>query len=72
MQLDVSTTEVTSIISEMFGPKGTPRTKFDNFFLLCDGCERVMPRVGQANHECMIEMASDSGLDDDLYLVLGE
>ena len=72
MQSDASTVEVVSIISEMLGPKGVPRMNFDKFFLLCDGCKRVMPRVGQADHECMIETASDSGLDDDFYLVLGE
>ena len=56
----------------MLGPKGIPRTKFDGLFLLCDGCERVMPRVGQTDHECMIETASDSGLEDDIYLALGD
>ena len=71
MQSDASSVEVVSIISEMLNPKGIPRTKFDSLFLLCDVCERVMPKVGQADHKCKIETASDSGLEDDLYLVLG-
>lgn len=72
MQSNASTDEVVSIISQLLSTGGIPSAHFDTLFLVCDGCDRVMPRVGQDDHWCMVEAASDSGLDEDLRLVLGE
>lgn len=71
MGSNASTVDVVSIVSELLSPEGIPRWRFDDLFLLCDGCERVMPRVGQANHGCMLETRSnDSEFDDDVSNLL--
>lgn len=67
MQSNASSAEVLSTVSELLHPEGIPRSKFDNLFLLCDECERVMPRVGQSDHKCMFDARSpDSEFDEDV------
>ena len=71
MQSGASSTEVLSIVSKLFGPEGIPRTEFEALFLLCDGCDRVMPKIGQAEHKCLIEAPSDdSEFEDDVDSVM--
>jgi len=73
MQSNCSAAEVVSIVSELLGPEGIPRSKFDKLFVLCDGCERVMPKLGQVDHGCMVEVrSSDSELSDDISNLLRE
>ena len=71
MQSDASSVEVVAILSELLSPEGIPTAEFASLFLLCNECDRVMPRVGQANHRCLIDVEVDSGLEDDLRRVLG-
>jgi len=73
MQPRIPSTELFSIVSELLGPEGISRSKFEALFLLCDGCDRVMPRLGQAEHECAMEsFSSDSQLEDDIASVLAK
>ena len=67
MSSGASGPEVISIISELFSPDGIPREKFDSLFLLCEGCSRVLPKVGQPNHGCVFAaLSSDSELEEDV------
>ena len=71
MSSNISSVEAISIVSELLSSGGIPRVKFDSLFMLCDGCRRVIPKIGQANHGCVIDItSSDSELDDDVNLIL--
>ena len=71
MQSEASSTEVLSFVSELFSPEGILRTDFEALFLLCDSCDRVMPRIGQAKHKCLIEIPSDdSEFEDDVDSIM--
>ena len=68
-----SSVEAISIVSELLSPGGIPRVKFDTLFMLCDGCRRVIPKIGQANHGCVIDItSSDSELEDDIDFILAD
>lgn len=71
MQSEASSTEVLSFVSELFSPEGILRTGFEALFLLCDRCDRVMPKIGQAKHKCLLEVPSDdSEFEDDVDCVM--
>ena len=73
MRSKTSSTEAISIISELLGADGIPRAKFEALFLLCEACDRVMPRVGQAKHECLLQaLSSDSEFESDVDSVLNK
>ena len=71
MRSEASSTEVVSIVSELFGPDGILRAKFELLFLLCEVCDRVMLKVGQATHKCLMDTpSSDSELEEDIASIL--